>query len=153
VTDASRSRRTGGESLLDVVQGLLRELPGLVGDRVELFALELQRAGNALAKAVALTVAAAIVGVTAWLAAWSVIVGLLIAVGWHWAAANALVVLINIAAAAWALWRARALLKLVTLPATRKHLLLGPAREHATPSEPSSDEHRSVPAESAAGAA
>ena len=86
--------------MIDLVRGVLHDLPGLVGDRVELFSLELHRAGLALVKVLAMTVAAAILGVTAWLAVWSILVGLLMAAGWHWAAANGLVVLINIGAAA-----------------------------------------------------
>ncbi len=115
----------GAESLIDIVRSVLHEVPGLIGDRVELFSLELHRAGLALVKVLAMTVVAAILGVTAWLAAWSVLVGLLVAAGWHWAAANGLVVLVNIAAAAWAVQRARKLMKLLSLPATRQHLTPG----------------------------
>jgi uncharacterized membrane protein YqjE len=115
----------GRESLIDLVRGVLHDLPGLVGDRVELFSLELHRAGIALVKVLAMTVVAAILGVTAWLAAWSILVGLLIAAGWHGALANGLVALINLAAAAWAVQRVRHLMKLLSLPATRQHLMMG----------------------------
>jgi hypothetical protein len=57
---------------LTSLQGLLRELTGLVSDRVELLSLELQRAGQVLAQIVALIVGAAILGMTAWLALWGV---------------------------------------------------------------------------------
>jgi uncharacterized membrane protein YqjE len=117
----------GAESLIELVRGVLQDLPGLIGDRVELFSLELQRAGGALVKVLALTVAATILGVTAWLAVWGIGVALLMAAGWHWAAANGLAVLINLAAAAWAVRRVRTLMKALSLPATRKHLLVGTA--------------------------
>jgi uncharacterized membrane protein YqjE len=115
----------GTESLIDLARGVLQDLPGLIGDRVELFSLELHRAGIALVKVLALTVVATILGVTAWLAAWSIGVGLLMAAGWHWAAANGLVVLINIGAAAWAVHRVRTMMKALSLPATRQHLMMG----------------------------
>ena len=115
----------GPESLIDLVRGVLQDLPGLIGDRVELFSLELHRAGIALVKVLALTVVATILGVTAWLAVWSIGVGLLIAAGWHVAAANGLVALINLVAATWAVHRLRALMKALSLPATRQHLLVG----------------------------
>jgi uncharacterized membrane protein YqjE len=148
VDSATTSQATGArgaESLIDIVRSVLHEVPGLIGDRVELFSLEMHRAGLALVKVLAMTVVAAILGVTAWLAAWSVLVGLLVAAGWHWAAANGLVVLINIGAAAWAVQRARKLIKLLSLPATRQHLTLGSgvARRADEPAEPA-DEQRTV---------
>jgi uncharacterized membrane protein YqjE len=115
----------GAESLIDLVRSVLHDVPGLIGDRVELFSLELHRAGIALVKVLAMAVAAAILGVTAWLAVWSILVGLLMAAGWHWALANGLVALVNLAAAFWAVSRVRGLMKLLSLPATRQHLMLG----------------------------
>ena len=135
----------GAESLIDIVRGLLHDLPGLIGDRVELFSLELHRAGIALVKVLAMTVVAAILGVTAWLAVWSILVGLLLAAGWHWAAANGLVVLINIAAAVWAVRRVRSLMKQLSLPATRQHLMVGTgSSSRLTESESTSHEQRAV---------
>ena len=113
--------------MLGTLQGLLRELPGLVSDRVELLSLELQRAGQVLAQIVALIVAAAILGVTAWLALWSGVVLALIAAGLHWAAASSIVLLINLAACWAAVARVRRLAPLLRLPATRRHLTLGPS--------------------------
>jgi uncharacterized membrane protein YqjE len=135
------------DSLIDLAREALHDLPGLVGDRVELFSLELQRAGRALVKVLALTVAAAILGVTAWLAIWSIGVGLLVAAGWHWAAANGLAVLINVGAAAWAVQRARKLMTHLSLPATRQHLSLGSgSTRRATPPEPPTQhEQHAVP--------
>lgn len=115
------------ESLLQSVQSLLRELPGLVSDRVELLSLEVTRAGRALAKIVAFLVAAAILAVTAWLALWAGVAGALIAAGLHWAWAALLILVVNLAAAAFALSRLRSLLPMLGLPATRRHLTLSPS--------------------------
>ncbi|HEU5297128.1 MAG TPA: phage holin family protein [Burkholderiaceae bacterium] len=122
---AAPAARGASESLFDLARSVLRELPALIGDRVELLALELQRAGAALAQLVALATAAAIFALTAWLALWGVLVGLLIALGLHWAAAHAVALLVNVAAAAWTLWRVRSLARLLGLPATRRHLMIG----------------------------
>lgn len=140
--------RTGSESLLDVARSIVREVPALVGDRVELLSLELQRAGAALVKMTVLAAAAAILALTAWLALWDVLVGALIALGWHAAGAHAMVVLINAAAAAWTLWRARGLFKLLGLPATRRHLMFG-LHEHSVgppPHQEATDERRAAAA-------
>jgi uncharacterized membrane protein YqjE len=152
---AAPARAPQPESLIELAREVLHDLPGLIGDRVELFSLELQRAGRALLKVLALTVAAAILGVTAWLAIWSIGVGLLVAAGWHWAAANGLVVLINVGAAAWAVMRVRRLMTHLSLPATRQHLSLGSGstRHPAPPSEPTPQhEQHAVPDRPAAAA-
>jgi uncharacterized membrane protein YqjE len=138
----------GAESLIDLARGLLHDLPGLIGDRVELFSLELHRAGIALVKVLTLVLAATILGVTAWLAVWSIGVGLLMAAGWHWAAANGLVALINALAAVWAVRRVRAQMKLLSLPATRQHLMLGTGSIGAAAESQAS---RSAPDERAVG--
>lgn len=111
--------------LLAMLQSVWRDLPGLVGDRIDLLSLELQRAGRALAQIVALLVAAAILGVTAWLALWAGIGVGLVELGLHWLLALLLVLLLNGAVAALALARLRRLLPLLRLPATRRHLVPG----------------------------
>jgi hypothetical protein len=113
--------------LWTTLRELWQELPGLVNDRVELFALELERAGGALARIVMLVVAAAILGVTAWLVLWGGVVMALVAAGIHMALALALALLANVIAALWALAYARRLIPLLRLPATRRHLMIGPA--------------------------
>ena len=115
--------------LLDSLVELLRELPGLVSDRVELLSLELRRAGLALAQIVALVVVAAVLVATAWLALWVGVTAMLVlTLGLHWAAALLLVLLLNLGAAALALYRARGLTSRLTLPATRRHLMIQPPR-------------------------
>jgi hypothetical protein len=90
-------------------------------------------------------VVATILGVTAWLALWSILIALLIASGWHVAAANGMVALINIGAAVWAVRRVRALIKLLSLPATRQHLMVGTgSSSRVTEPETPQDEQRPV---------
>jgi ABC-type protease/lipase transport system fused ATPase/permease subunit len=113
--------------LLQTLKGLWQELPGLVSDRVELLSLELNRAGLALAQIAALVVAAAILGVTAWLALWGMVVALLVMAGLHWLVALGLALVANLLAAWWAVARARSLLPKLKLPATRRHLMLSPS--------------------------
>ena len=148
---AAPRARGGSESLFDLAQSILRELPALLGDRVELLSLELQRAGNALVKLTVLAAVAAIFALTAWLALWGTLVGLLIALDWPAVGAYAAVLLVNAAAAVWALWRARRLFKLLGLPATRRHLQLG---AHEPPvgamSRPEATDGQRAPAASAA---
>jgi uncharacterized membrane protein YqjE len=113
-------------SLLQSLQLLWRDLPGLVSDRVELLSLELQRAGVALVQIVGLVVAAAILGVTAWLVLWGGIVILLWSLGLHLAWALLTALLVNLLVAMWAVRRVRQLLPQLRLPATRRHLMFGP---------------------------
>ena len=114
-------------------QALLRELPALLSDRVELLTLELERAGRALAQIVVLLLVAVLLAVTAWLALWGVVVGGLMAAGLHWAAALLAVLLLNAVVAVWAVARLRKLLPHVGLPATRRHLV--PRANPALPTE------------------
>lgn len=110
------------ESLIDILQSLLRELPGLVSDRVELFTLELARAGAALGRLVGWLVAIAIVGVTAWLALWAALVAGLVQLGLHWTLAVLLVAVVNLAAVGVGVQQVRRLAGQLSLPATRRHL-------------------------------
>lgn len=127
--------------LLDMLQGLWRDLPGLVSDRVQLLALELRRAGVALSRIVMLIVATAILGVTAWVALWGSVVGGLAALGLHWVLALLAVFLVNLAGAAVAVARMRALAAWLQLPATLRHLTVRTAQ---APS-PESADHAAIP--------
>lgn len=129
---------------LDALQSIWQDLPGLVGDRVELLSLELQRAGQALAQIVALLVAAAILGVTAWLALWAGIAVGMVELGLHWALALSVVLALNAGVAWLATSRLRRLLPLLRLPATRRHL---------TPGLPTSPNHPPAPPPPAGGGA
>lgn len=113
----------GAASLLRQLQDLLQDLPGLVGDRVELLLLELQRAARALVQIVALGVAAAILGVTAWLLLWAGAIRLLMLAGLSMDGALLVALAVNGLALGVALQRLRRLLPELSLPATRRHLL------------------------------
>ena len=158
-SETEGGEQAAGESLLDSLQALLHELPGLISDRVELFALELARAGRALGRIVAWRVAIAIVGVTAWLALWAGLVVGLIQAGLHWAWALLIVLAINLVAVAIGLKQVRRLATRLSLPATRRHLTMAgsirPPPEPPAPAAPatpppagiSSDEPQQQPAQ------
>lgn len=131
-TPGPGDRGGAGESFMQTLGALWRDLPGLVSDRVELLSLELQRAARALAQIVALVVAVAILGVTAWLVLWAGIVGAMVAAGLalHWALLAAL--LLNAVALWLAVMRLLKLLPLLRLPATRRHLTISPSPQPRT---------------------
>ena len=113
------------QSLLESVRAVVRDLPGLVGDRVDLLSLELQRAGVALASMVAWLVVGAIVGATSWLALCAAVTLLLIQQGLPGAAVLLGVTVVNLLIAWWAVHKVRALAPLLKLPATRRQLRFG----------------------------
>jgi hypothetical protein len=117
----------GGAARLSL-PGLLRELvgdlPGLVSDRVQLLSLEVGRAGQALAQIVALALAIAVLVSTAWIGLWVGAAALLLASGLAPGWVLAVVLALNLGAAAWAVHRVRQLLPLLGLPATVRRLTL-----------------------------
>ncbi|HJV71321.1 phage holin family protein [Ideonella sp.] len=129
------------ESLIDTVQALLRELPGLFSDRVELFTLELSRASAALGRIVAWLVSIAVVGVTAWLALWAGLGVGLVHLGLHWALALLLVLAVNLLAVVVGLNQVRRLARQLSLPATRRHLTLGNAWSAPEAAPPTGSAH------------
>lgn len=116
-------------SILHTVQSLWHEVPGLLSDRVELLTLELQRAGLALAHVVMLVVTIAILTVTAWLLLWGCIVAALVQAGLPLAAVLLGAMVVNLLAAWLAAARVRALLPRLSLPATRRHLMINPSSQ------------------------
>ena len=108
---------------------LLHDLPGLLSDRIHLLSLELRRAMSALAQMVVLGLLAAILCATAWIALWVGITAAIVQAGLDWPWACALVVFLNLGAAAWAGVRARSLAPLLALPATLRRLSDSDARE------------------------
>lgn len=110
------------QALLD----LLGELPGLISDRVELLALEVQRAAQSLARMMVLAVAAALMLSTAWLALWAGLAWGAIQAGMPWGWALAAVIALNAGAAFLAMRHALRLARLVALPATVRHLTVQP---------------------------
>lgn len=100
-------------------------LPGLLSDRLELLALELHRAGRSMMQIVALALATAMLGTTAWLALCGGLGLALVALGLSWPLALLAVLLFNLLLAWAAVSRARRLLTKLGLPATRRHLVFG----------------------------
>lgn len=137
-----------GESLLQAVKGLVKELPALVSDRLELLALELQRARNAMVQIVMLVVAAAILGVTAWLALWCGVAAWLVSLGLAWPLSLLAVLALNLIAAWVAIARVRSLVPRLGLPATRRHLSfsLKPQSFAGSPTAPHHDSVSPAPA-------
>jgi Putative Actinobacterial Holin-X, holin superfamily III len=131
-------------SLWQTLKSVLGDLPGLVSDRVHLLALELQRAGLALAQIMALATAAAILASTAWLALWTGAAFALVQAGLAWGWVLAGVILLNLGAAAVAMRRARALLRWLALPATFRHLTLPAAPEPPPPDRPEDESLRAA---------
>lgn len=119
----SHDGRDGAGSLLDTVRGIWRELPGLFSDRVELFSLELQRAGQALLHIVALGMALAVLGMTTWLVLWSLIITGLMLAGVHWLLVFVGALLAHVLLALWVVHLIKKLLPMLRLPATRRHLM------------------------------
>lgn len=117
------------DSLIDQIKSLACELPGLVSDRVELLALEVQRAAQALMQMLVLVVVIAILGVTVWLALWVAVINALMAAGVPLLGALLLAIALNSVVIAWALARVRRLLPRLGLPVTRRHLTVPPKRD------------------------
>lgn len=134
-------------TLVEPLLALVRELPALVSDRVELLTLELQRAGRALAQIVLLVVALAVLGVTVWLLLWVAVGGLLVSAGLSPPLALLAILLVNGLAILVALARVKRLVPHLQLPATRRHLTLTPSPE---PRHPNPDDERTPPVTPAA---
>src|SRR6516225_6045956 len=115
--------------LLRAAAALLRDLPGVLTDRIHLLSLEVRRAMAALAQMVVLGLLAAIFCATAWLGLWVGITAVLMDAGLSRPWACALVVGVNIVAALLVGLRARALAPLLALPATLRRLSDSDARE------------------------
>jgi len=121
------------ESLPKAVSALFADLPGLLSDRVHLLALEMRRASGALGQMVALGLLAAVLFGTAWIALWVGIAAAVVALGVAWPWAVLLVMFVNLAAAAWAMARVKALTPLLALPATLRRLTNSDVLERHTP--------------------
>jgi hypothetical protein len=109
-------------SLPRAVAALIADLPGLLSDRVHQLALEMRRASGALGQMVGLALLAAILFATAWLTLWAGLVAAFVALGLFWPWAVLIVLVVNLAAAVWALMRVKALAPLLALPATLRRL-------------------------------
>lgn len=130
-------------SFLQVVFDLLRELPGIVSDRVHLLTLELQRARGALGQMIVLGVAAALLALTAWFALWVGLALAAVAAGLAWGWILLLILALNIGGAWAAVARIRKLAVLLTLPATVRRLTVAPPAARPAPPATVAVEHGS----------
>lgn len=136
---AADASSAGRPTLVQTLQALLAELPGLVSDRVTLLSLELQRASEALGRIVGMGLLAAILAATAWLALWVGLAAAMIRAGLDWPWACLVVTVVNLAGAGWAAVQVRALLPRLSLPATLRQLTsVKPDREADPASAPPS---------------
>ena len=124
--DRETEAPAGTTSVLQMLQALWLDLPGLVSDRVHLLTLELKRAGGALAVMLGLVIGAAVLASTAWIALWVGIAAALLHWGLAWGWVFLIVLALNLGGAAFALLRARSLAHLLTLPATVRRLTVAP---------------------------
>lgn len=122
----SAARSGEGEGLLQMLRALVKDLPGLLSDRVHLLSLELKRAGLALGQMVALGIVATMFAVTAWLALWIGLAAAVIHFGLPWGWAWALVLALNLIGAFVVVKRAMALVPLLKLPATMRRFSMPP---------------------------
>ncbi|MBT9463025.1 phage holin family protein [Hydrogenophaga sp.] len=121
------------DSLMDTLRSLWHDIPRLFSDRVELLSLELHRAGLALLQIVVLGIGLAVVGITAWLILWSLIITGLTLVGLHWMGAFALALAVHVMIGTWLVLRVKTLLPKLRLPATRRHLMFSSSPGPVTP--------------------
>lgn len=135
MTPADDATAAGGGSLHGRLRGLMSALGGMLGDRVLLLSLELRLAGRALGTIVALGVVAAVATLTAWLGLWLAVGTWIVETGGSHALAAAIVIVANGGLAAWCVFKARRLVKLLTLPATLR-TLTGSAHGDDVPAQP-----------------
>jgi Putative Actinobacterial Holin-X, holin superfamily III len=124
--DPDAEAPAGTASVLQTLQALWLDLPGLVSDRVHLLTLELKRAGGALALMLGLVIGAAVLASTAWIALWVGITAALLHWGLAWGWVFLIVLVLNLGGAFVALLRAKSLAHLLTLPATVRRLTVAP---------------------------
>lgn len=130
---AAASAGTPPESLSEAAGSAWNEFRASLQDRAQLFSLETQRTGLTLVQLVLYAVMAAVLVVTAWLAlvggigAWLVLQG-----GMHWAVAVAVLIVLNLVAAAALAWSMRGLVPRLGFPATVRQLQSFAQRSHVS---------------------
>lgn len=139
--NASNERLGRSASISSLVGGLLRELPGLVSDRVELLSLELQRAGLALLHITCLGLALTVLGMAGWLIVWALALIGLVAAGLSWAMALGVALAVHVLLGWWAVMRIRHLLPTLGLPATRRQLMFRAPVPPMPPDETLNENH------------
>lgn len=114
-------------SISQLLMSLLKDLPGLISDRVHLLALELRRARQSFVQMALMVVVAAILAATAWVAFWAFLAVIVVAIGVPWYAVFGIIVLINCLGGWMAIRHAQTLVEDLTLPATVRHLTIAPS--------------------------
>ncbi|MEF7616183.1 hypothetical protein V4F39_19875 [Aquincola sp. MAHUQ-54] len=124
--DPPRAPPSLGQSLAGLPAGLrdvLQAAAAAGSSRVHLLALELRRARDVLPKIIALLVLGSVMALTAWVALWAAVAWLMVDLaGWAPMWAMALIAAINVVMAGLLAWRALAMVPLLALPATLRHL-------------------------------
>ena len=138
-------------STVSALSSLIESLPRLVGDRVHLLVLEMQRAGQAVGWLAAMAIAALLMVVTAWFGVWGGVVLALRHYDMSWPWVVTIVVVLNLAGAAVAGLRALSLVKLLGMPATLRRLTFASPPVVPRPL-PVSPERNVVPASAGLGA-
>lgn len=108
--------------LIASARGVRDALVGLAHDTLHLAELETRRNGERVVAMIALAVAAALLAVGAWLTLLGALVALLLRAGLPLLPALLGASLLNLALAAWAGFRSRALVHAIGWPATRRAL-------------------------------
>ena len=141
--------------LIQQALSLWRDLPGLVGDRLELMGLEVRRAARALVTMLVLSVAAALMAMTAWALLWALLVSLMVHLGMVPWGALLIALSVNVVSAAVLVWQATLRWSQLDLPATRRHLSFGlppraaqpdPRASHPPPNSTTGSPHDPQPA-------
>ena len=122
--------------LFSLLRDLLHDLPGLIGDRVQLLALELKRARQALIGILMMLVLTAILALTAWISFWVLVVAAAMRYGLPWDGACIVVLVVNAFGAWLAVRHAGKLAGYLALPATVRQLTrTSPAAPQTSPAE------------------
>ncbi|MEW6706627.1 MAG: hypothetical protein AB1430_17400 [Pseudomonadota bacterium] len=119
----------------DALHALWEDARGAVTDRVRLLLLELRLAGVTLVQLVVYAVVVAVLVVTAWLALVGGLVAGFMSFGLHWAMAVAIVIVVNLAVAAWIVVAMLRMVERIGLPVSLRRFGK-PAGAAATPSTP-----------------
>jgi len=130
---AAEKAQTARLPLRQQALALLDDLPGLVRDRLELMGLEVKRAARALVIMLVLSVAAALMVMTAWALLWALLVSLMVQFGLPQWGALLVALAANLGAAAVLAWQATLRWPQLDLPATRRHLSFSPSPRASMP--------------------
>ncbi len=109
-------------SALDLLRSLMEDVPRMIGARIELLSLELQRAKQAFIVMAALGAVAALLLVTAWFVIWGAAIAGLIQAGLAWGWAVLIVLVVQLGGAFLALRYALSMTRYLGFAATLRNL-------------------------------